>query len=317
MTEQRHGRLPADYRPPTPRERFTVLSADGTPIAVEVHGPADAPTVVLGHGWTCSAGFWSRVLHRLGDDVRAVVYDQRGHGRSGAVPPDGFTERALADDLRAVLEHTVPLGRRAVVAGHSMGAMALVGLAGHHPGVLRDRVAAALLASTGVGRLLYESRVVPVPRPLRRVAGVLTRRGMNDPRMLGMLPRRLARVVIGHMTLSRSATRDVVAFCTDVVRACPAATRVGFARMLGTLDLVRHLPALDVPTLVLCGSRDRMTPIGHSRRMLTALPQAVGLVELDGAGHMTPVQTPDAVADAVRRLVREHLAVPSGGTLTA
>jgi pimeloyl-ACP methyl ester carboxylesterase len=298
--------LPHDFVPPVPRTRTTVASADGTRIAVEVHGPDDAPTVVLGHGWTCSAGFWGRVLHRLGDEVRAVVYDQRGHGRSEHVPRSACTTTALVDDLEAVLLATVPDGERAVVAGHSMGAMALVALAGERPAVLRDKVCAALLASTGVGRLVDEARVVPHPGPLRAVAKAMTQRGMSDARLLTMLPRWGRRVAVSHITLSPAADRHERAYCTDVVLACPPHTRAGFARMLAGLDLGNHLRALDVPALVLCGTQDRLTPPRHSHQITAALPQSLGLVELAGIGHMTPVQSPDAVADAVRRLVRDH-----------
>lgn len=307
--------LPDDFLPPVPRTRLTVLSADGTRLSVEVHGPDDAPTVLLGHGWTCSAGFWGRVLHRLGDDVRAVVYDQRGHGRSELVAPSACTATALVDDLEAVLRATVRAGERAVVAGHSMGAMALVALAGERPEVLHEKVCAALLASTGVGRLVEEVRLMPHPGPLRTVARAVTERGMGDTRLLTMLPPWARRSAISHMTLSPAADRHQRAYCTDVVLACPPQTRAGFARMLADLDLGHHVAALDVPTLVLCGTEDRLTPLRHSRRIDAALPHPVGLVELPGIGHMTPVQTPDAVADAVRRLVRDHHV--SAGAATA
>lgn len=309
--------LPDDFRPPTASQRLVVTSSDGTRIAVEVHGDPhphdpDRPTVVLVHGWACSASFWVRVVHRLRGDLRVVVHDQRGHGRSQAVRAGGFTPEALADDLAAVIETTVPPGRRAIVVGHSMGAMALVALAGRHPEVLHERVAGALLASTGVAELVGRVAVLPVGAGHTRTTRTshrylsrerLVRLGLEDVRPLHALPLPAARALLTHLTLSPSATRAEREFATDVVLACPAATFTGFAHMLADLDLLTELRLFDVPALVLVGTRDRLTPPWHARRMATALPRPLGLIELEGDGHMTPLTAPVSVSDAVRRLV--------------
>ena len=131
--------------PIAPRRTRNVTSADGTPLFVAEYGPtdtdtdagtssraasratavaepgtnaaaqapaADTPTVVLAHGWTCSTDFWTPQLRALAGRCHLVAYDQRGHGRSWNGTTNGFTLDALADDLRAVLDATVPPGRR-------------------------------------------------------------------------------------------------------------------------------------------------------------------------------------------------------------
>lgn len=316
-------RLPDDFIPPVPAERITVISPDGVRLAVQVHGPPDNPTVVLAHGWTLSAGYWSRVVRRLRTDLRVVVYDQRGHGHSAAVPTAGFSTDALADDLAAVLSSTVPAGEQVVVAGHSMGAMTLLAFAARHPSTLRESVAGGVLISTGVEQLLARSRILP--RPRRRVAGLqadqdereqqarpdrlerwaddLVRRGLSDPKLLDRIPAPVMRSIVSQVTLSPAASPAERSWTNDVVSACPAATTVGFAMMLGELDLSTAVARLDVPTLVVVGSADRLTPPWHAHRLAAALPRCLGLVELPGIGHMTPVQAPDAVAAAVRQVV--------------
>lgn len=298
--------MSADLVPPPARERLDVRSADGTRLRVSVHGPHAAPTVVLAHGWTCSARTWSRVV-RAAPELRTVTYDQRGHGESAEPGPAGWTVRALADDLAAVLGAVLPAGRRAVVAGHSMGAMAVVALAAEHPAVLADRVAAVLLASTGVHQLATRMRVVPMPYVLGRATRVLTERALGDPVLLRRLPRPAAAAVLKRITLSPAATPAEVAANAEVILGCPAATHTGFGKLLAGLDLRPQLAALRSPALVLVGSRDRLTPPWHARRLTAALPRPLGLLEVPHVGHMTPIQSPAAVGSVLAWLVREHL----------
>ncbi|MGW3730275.1 alpha/beta fold hydrolase, partial [Streptomyces sp. NPDC000851] len=112
------------YAPPVPARELIVTSADGSRLHVEVHGPEQAPPVVLVHGWTCSTAFWAAQIRALAADHRVIAYDQRGHGRSPASP--ACSTEALADDLEAVLAATLAPGERAVIAGHSMGGMTVM-----------------------------------------------------------------------------------------------------------------------------------------------------------------------------------------------
>lgn len=154
------------YAPPVPRTTLTVTSADGARLHAEVHGPKDAPAVVLAHGWTCSTAFWAPVVRDLAAEHKVVVYDQRGHGRSPAAGPAGHSTHALADDLVAVLDATLRPDERAVLGGHSMGGMTIMAAAGRPQ--LRERAAAALLCSTGMADLPAESRVFPLRSPQGR-----------------------------------------------------------------------------------------------------------------------------------------------------
>jgi pimeloyl-ACP methyl ester carboxylesterase len=312
--------VPAELTPPRPRHRTEVRSTDGTQLAVEIHGPEEAPTVLLCHGWTCSAAFWAPVIRRLSIEMQVIAYDQRGHGFSDRPRNGGFTSDALADDLAAVLAATVPARRQVVVAGHSMGAMSVIALAGRHPQVLRRHVAAALLASTGVDELVGRIDLVSLPGQLTgavpdhvlRVVQFLTRGGLADARLLHRLPGPVARSAVRHITLSASATAEQTAFCTDIIRSCPPATQHGFARLLHGLDLSADVPRLNVPAMVLVGTADRLTPPWHAHRLAERLPFGLGIVEVPDAGHMTPVQAPDAVTAVVHQLVEAYLPNPSG-----
>lgn len=97
--------------------------------------------------------------------------------------------------------------------------------------------------------------------------------------------------------------------CARIVHACPRGARVGWSRVLSELDLEAGLRALDLPVAVVVGTADRLTPPVHSRAMAEALPQCVGLLELAGMGHMTPVEAPEAVTARIRELSETYLDV--------
>ena len=119
------------YDLPAAARELTATSADGARLHVEVHGREQDPAVVLIHGWTCRTGFWAPVVRELTQTGhRVVAYDQRGHGRSPGADPRAYGPEVLADDLCAVLDAALRPGERAVLGGHSMGAMTLVAAAG-------------------------------------------------------------------------------------------------------------------------------------------------------------------------------------------
>lgn len=295
-----------------PDRRMTVRSADGTRLNVELHGDRSLPIVVVAHGWTLNAGF----NHRLVDDLRAdhhvVAYDQRGHGRSESAGPAGYTPDALSDDLAAVLGATVPAGRKAVLVGHSMGAMTIVALAGRRPDVLHEKAAAALLASTGMDQLLVRGKVVAMPLPLAKLSKPLTGAIFRAPLGTGK-DGHLTRAMMRRVGLSPSADPADVAYSTQVVLACPPATRVGFARMLAALDLSASVPRLDIPTQVLVGTQDRLTPPWHADRLARALPRCAGVIHVPDTGHMTPLTSAPVLSRAVRTLVARHLPAVAEG----
>ncbi|MFE2014833.1 alpha/beta fold hydrolase [Streptomyces sp. NPDC059491] len=296
---------------PLPGSRaLTAVSADGARIHVEVYGPEGAPAVVLAHGWTCSIGFWAEQIRALAADHRVIAYDQRGHGRSPAPEATGgagYSTTALADDLEAVLAATLGPGERAVLAGHSMGGMTIMAAAGR-PG-LRRYAAAVLLCSTGASRLTDESTVVPL-RP-GRLRSRLTAAVLGSKAPLGPV-NAVSKKVLRYATMGPGSTPDRVEACARIVHACPRGARYGWSQVLAGLDLEAGLRELRVPTAVLVGTADRLTPPVHSEVLADALPHCTGVVRLAGMGHMTPVEAPEAVTAQIRELTLTYLGVKSG-----
>ncbi|MFE0376343.1 alpha/beta fold hydrolase [Streptomyces inhibens] len=293
------------YAPPVPRTTLTVTSADGARLYAEIHGPEHAPAVVLAHGWTCSTAFWAPVVRDLAADHKVVVYDQRGHGRSPAPGPAGHSTHALADDLVAVLEAALEPGERAVVGGHSMGGMTIMAAAERPQ--LRERAAAALLCSTGSADLPAESRVFALRSPQgRRLAHRLMLRSRAP---LGPVSP-LAKRALKYATMGKGSTAEQIEACARIVHACPAGVRARWGTVLAGLELTGGVSRLEMPTAVIAGTADRLTPLVHARRMASVLPDFRGLTELPGLGHMTPIEDPGAVCGRLRALVQDHLRVP-------
>ncbi|WP_431988095.1 alpha/beta fold hydrolase [Streptomyces parvulus] len=288
------------YAPPVPARELTVTAADGARIHVEAHGPERAPAVVLAHGWCCSIAFWAAQIRELAADHRVIAYDQRGHGRSPANPAYG-TE-PLADDLEAVLAATLAPGERAVLAGHSMGGMTVMAAA-TRPAV-REHVAAVLLCSTGSSRLVASATVVPLGEG--RVRTWLTRRILGSRAPLGPVTP-LARRILKYGTMGPGSGPHMVEACARIVHACPRRVRHGWSQVLDLLDLDHGVRELRMPVEIVVGAADRLTPPSQARALAAALPDCVGLTELEGLGHMTPVEAPELVTGKIRALAAAHI----------
>lgn len=310
---------PADlFTIPEPRIRLRPLSTGGIRLNVEIHGPDDAPTVVLVHGWTCSIPFWAPVISALRHDLRVVAYDLRGHGASDIPGPGQHSVQALVDDLETVLDATLRPNEnvtatgnetetraearagaeKAILVGHSMGAMTIMAAA-LRPSIT-SRTRAVLLASTGFTELTATSRIFPFVRsPKWRTRA--TRQVVGSKLPLGPISP-LSRSMFKYGTLGPQASKQLAAYNASIIHACTRHERAAWGRVLDHLELGDAVRRLDVPTRVLVGTVDRLTPPVHAHRIVESLPRCEGLTELSGIGHMTPLEAPDVVVDLTRKL---------------
>lgn len=101
----------------------------------------------------------------------------------------------------------------------------------------------------------------------------------------------------------------MVEACARIVHACPRAVRYAWSHVLDLLDLDHAVRELRAPTAVVVGSADRLTPPTQARALVAALPDCLGLTELPGIGHMTPVEAPAPVTGKIRELVTTYVQV--------
>ncbi|SFP77758.1 MULTISPECIES: alpha/beta fold hydrolase [Actinomadura] len=288
----------------------TVVADDGVPLHVEVDGPEDADlTVVFCHGYALNQDSWHYQRRDLQGSLRMVFWDQRSHGRSGRSDLANATIEQTGDDLRAVLEATVRPGAPVVLAGHSMGGMAIMAFADRHRELFEERVVGVALVNTSCGDLAEMTLGLPMVlakavRPLApRTLRGLGRRAELVEKARG-LGADLAFVVTRKMAFAdKYVSPSVVDFLEQMIRATPIDVIAEFYPALMAHDKAGCLDVLGgVPALVLVGGRDRLTPAAHGRRIAEAMPEAE-LVEVEQAGHVLPLEYPGVVTGGLRRLI--------------
>jgi len=247
---------------------------------------AEFDHVVVGAG---SAG--CVIARRLVDaGRRAVVYDQRSHGGS-TVGSSGCTLDAIGDDVRAVLEaldlHDV------VLAGHSMGGMAVESFAVSHKDVLAERVATLVLVSTLSRGTFPNHRAADVA--YRVVTSAVTQRAIENGRAAPWLMR--------GSEGRRPAWSHLVATSESFASTSPR-VRGEFLRAMADFDFGEGLHGVTVPVVVVAGTRDAITPFSANRRIAEAISGA-RLEPVSGAGHQLIFEAPDRVADLLVEASRE------------
>jgi len=283
-----------------------VPSDDGTEIAVEILGDGHpGPTLVFAHGWTFSSRSW-HYQRMLAERFRLVLMDHRDHGESGTGPRENRTVDQIGRDLAAVLDATCA-DRQVVLVGHSMGGMTIMSLAAQQPERFGGQVkAVALVDTSGRREPEYEFGLRgPLAKAFLGQWKSALALMVSDPEKAERARRSGSAVSIRisrFLNLGRGADKRLGRF-TEAMSAGTKAQVVGdFWLTLDTHDKLDALKVLaDIPTLVIVGDRDRLTPPENARKMAAAIPGSK-LLELHGAGHCTMLEQPEAVNAALTEL---------------
>lgn len=252
-------------------------------LALHRHGPDDALPLVLLHGFPLESSMWDDVVALL-PDLPVITIDAPGFGGSA------FTVEVPEPSLEAYADGVVDALRaagvtRAVVAGLSMGGYAVLALAERHRGLL---AAVGLLdtKATADGDAAREGRLASA-REAEGEAGAGAVAGMVTT------------------TLGETTQREQPAVVEDLRARLAAAPPSGIAwaqrAMAARPDRLWVLEDLDVPALVLRGAEDVGAPQEVAEAMVGALAD-VEMVVVPRVGHMTALEAPAAVAEALRAL---------------
>lgn len=272
--------------------------AGGLRMHVAEAGPADAPPVLLVHGWPQHWWIWRRVIGDLARDHRCLMPDLRGHGWSEA-PATGYEKEQLASDLLALLD---ALELNSVTyAGHDWGSFAGMLLAIRAP----ERVSGLLAMSVphlwpAPAEQRNPKRLAVLAYQLPLSAPLLGRRLMRA----GMTPRI---IMSGAKNREAFSPEDLEIYDARMRTPEGARTTVGLYRTFLTRELVPILRGryenarLDVPARLLMGEHD---PIGANSD-LGGYERNAPRMEVEwvpGAGHFLPEEAPEVVIRRIREL---------------
>jgi pimeloyl-ACP methyl ester carboxylesterase len=295
---------------------YSVASADGLALHVEEVGPTAAPlTVIFAHGWTLRLGAWHYQRIALsgngfgtgsGPEARLVFFDQRSHGRSGRADPGRSTVTAVSEDLAAVIATAAPTGPL-VIVGHSLGGMALLGLAETDPALFYERVVGYALMDSSA-RYGSEKGSRPPLLGGNPVVRAVTATASRYPRLFER-GRPATREAVWLLTRSFGfADPDVpthlVDYVDEMISSVPVDVIADFIPAIIGHDVRAGVRVLaDLPGLILCGEADRITPPVQSWALAEALPDAELLI-VAGAGHNVMLENPQVVNAALQKLLQ-------------
>ncbi len=257
--------------PGLPLGRRIELPGRGTTFVREVSGPADAPTVLLVHGWLASGGLnWFQVFEPLGEHFRVVAPDLRGHGR-GIRSSRRFRLADCADDCAALLDE---MGiDSAIAVGFSMGGPVAQLLWKQHP----ERVDGLVLCATGqdIVPLLHQRLIFTT------VMGVVAST-TRASQMVTHLPRSLVKRLVPAQNGGRPDTLRAWAGAEMRRHSWRMLLEAGHAS--GNYRAGKWIHDIDVPTVALITTRDRAIGPLMQARMALSIPTA-SIHRVD-AGHM-------------------------------
>jgi pimeloyl-ACP methyl ester carboxylesterase len=295
-----------------------VFASDGVPLHVEIDEPderpagipdgAPVPTVLISHGYTLSLRSWvfqRRTLKAAG--YRVVLWDQRGHGQSGAGSKESYEIDQLGLDLHAVIGAVVPQGPL-VLVGHSMGGMTMMALAAQDPELVRDRVIGAAFVATspggisavswGLGKVLGKAVHRLGPFAVGQLAG---RQGLvNSVLKAG---REIEEYFVDLYSFASPVPLSIVRLTADMIFQTRMEVISDFMETFDRHDKREALEQfIGVETLVLNGVQDLLTPPQHSEEIVRLIPGAEHVLVND-AGHIIMLEHGDVVSEQLLALI--------------
>lgn len=260
------------------------LTLPGVELALADHG-AGRPVVLI-HGFPMDHSIWDGQIQSLAPQWRVIAPDLRGSGRS-SVTPGKVTVEQWADDLAAMLD-ALKISEPIVLGGLSMGGYVALRFFQAH----RSRLAGLILCDT--------KATADTPQAAAGRLETAQRLEREGTRFLAdaMLPRLLAPATLEGKPELVERLRQVVLAGDG---AGYAATLRGLAERPNFTPL---LPRIDCPTLLIVGRQDAISTAAEMNAMARAIP-ASRIVEIDGAGHVTPLEAPGEVTAAMQQFLAD------------
>jgi pimeloyl-ACP methyl ester carboxylesterase len=258
---------------------MAVADVGGTKINYIDTGGDGTPVVLL-HAFPLNAGQWSQQIDALSDRFRFIAPDLKGFGGSDAPDDEGaYTMDSYADEVKGVLDAAGV--DKAVVVGLSMGGYIALALWRRHPDVF-------------AGLVLADSRAEADPP--EGIEKRTNQQGQVREQGTAGLIEGLAGALLGETT--RTNKPDVVENTKNLMDNPPAGFVGALEAMKGRPDSTENLASINVPTQVIVGENDGVTPPDASRKLHEHIGGST-LVVLPDAGHLSNLEAPDAFNGAL------------------
>jgi pimeloyl-ACP methyl ester carboxylesterase len=244
------------------------------------------PVVVLLHGFPLDRSMWLEQIKALRDRYRVIVPDLRGHGESHA-PEGTYSMAAMAEDVRELLE-ALKITGPIVLGGLSMGGYVSLAFYKAYP----DRVRALILMDT---KAAADAPDVAQKR-------LATAQAVLDADSAGPVVEPMICRLFGATTKSNHAER-IAPMRERMERMSPWGVAGASRGMAARVDRRSELASIRVPTLVLVGEEDEITPVSTAEEMAKAIPKAE-LVVIPRAGHLSPWENPADANSALDRFLK-------------
>ncbi len=248
-------------------------SLHGTTFHYSESGSGSALALI--HGFPLDSGMWQLQVAPLADRFQVIAPDLRGFGKSTSL--EAFTIASLADDVHALLEKIGALP--CVLCGFSMGGYVALAFAKKYPSDLR-------------GLVLVDTRAeadAPEGKANRNKMIDLVRASGSKAVAELMIPK-----LLSDQTLRSHP--PIVQQVRDMIESCPPRTiEHALAAMRDREDYTALFPSIAIPALIIVGEHDALTPPPMSRAMHAGIARSK-LALIPGAGHLAPLEQPDAVS---------------------
>lgn len=296
-----------------PEDLGPVTSFDGTNLAVRAAGDPSSPILLFVHGFSLDLTTWHYQWTELSERYRCVLFDLRSHGRSDRAAEGDVTPAAFGRDLAAVVE-SIDHARPLLLVGHSMGSMAILAMAEVRPDLLETRVAGCIFVGSAASDVV-RGAMGSITRLLRPRLGSIRDAADRVNRLRRSVlsgPVDVGHVVARVTQFGPHASPHAVAYVVGLAARAPSEIWTDALAGIMDLDLRHALRHVRVPSLVLVGEHDRVTPPSSAVALADELPD--GRLEIiEGAGHLPMMEAHEAFNRRVERFAEQTLGRPRRG----
>lgn len=253
-------------------------------VRFRVADEGQGPVILFVHGFPLDHTMWRAQIDEFSKTHRVIAPDLRGFGGTDGALYSVSMEQ-FADDLAGLLGALAVAGP-VVFCGLSMGGYIAWQFVQRHPA----RVTKLIVCDT---RAAADSEEAAANR--LKMADLVVKEG-PEPVVRAMMPKLFAQCSSEHCPAAIASVRQVV------MNTNPVAIAAAHRGMAVRPDVTSFLPTLRLPTLVICGEHDVISPPDEMKAIAEAIPGARYAL-VSHAGHMAPMEQPQTVNDAIRRFV--------------